>query len=73
MGNHGNVIRSLVLGALAGRFFWYFQKNANSWPLTLTSSNCSRLLNFYPRKTVLIFLQIGDVGLSDDISFVRIG
>ena len=29
-GNHGDIIISLVLGTLAGRFFLYFHKHANS-------------------------------------------
>ena len=70
---HGDEIRYIVFRALAGRFFWCFHKNANFRALTLTSSKCSRMLNFCPRKKVITFLQIGHDVLSDDTSFVRIG
>ena len=70
---HGDEIMSIVFRALAGRFFWCFHKNANFWALNLTSSKCSRMLNCYPIKKVITFLQIGHDMLSDDTSFVRIG
>ena len=71
MGNHGDVIRSLVLGALAGRFFWYFQKDANSGPLTLTSSNCSifileRWCLYFCKSEMLCFQMISHLLGSDN-------
>ena len=68
-GNHGDNQVSCTRGT-SRTLFWYFHKNSKFQGPNL---DLFKLLNFYPRKMVLIFLQIGDVVLSDDISFVRIG